>query len=151
MELEALPCTPRWNFNVTHLNGRLWLTGGEDENHRLNDCWVLKGSSWNHKGSGGGAGVSRWKSDASVGAVHKTGSVFCLPKFHSPLALSGEDGWRGPLTAPWAPRAQHQAACCSLLAQGRLLYSSFGCLSLIKICCHCMPLADEQRCEVVKS
>lgn len=66
---QQFPKTGQQNTPTKHLPG-LWITGGEDEQHRFNDCWVLHGCQWNPKGSTTvGSNVSRWKTETTLGRV----------------------------------------------------------------------------------
>ena len=66
VELDPLPCSPRWGFGLTQFRNQIWITGGADELHHLNDCWIMAHEVWPSKSAGGagGGGGGRRRSDA---------------------------------------------------------------------------------------
>lgn len=89
-ELDPLPCSPRWNFALTQFRDEIWITGGADEQHSFNDCWIMTHEVWPSKAAGGGAGS---------GGRRKSNMTVAEPQ---------ESPWKHFQGAPWSERSLHQ-------------------------------------------
>ena len=101
-----LQIVPNKNYQRKKNLPGVWITGGEDEQHRFNDCWVLHGCQWNPKGSTTvGSNVSRWKTETTLGSgdglrgcLGWTSGVFGWPSGVFGIKdLDGTLGWSSPI------------------------------------------------------
>ena len=103
-ELDPLPCSPRWNFALTQFRDEIWITGGADEQHSFNDCWIMTHEVWPSKAAGGGAGSGgRRKSNMTVGEPQ-------------------ESPWKHFQGAPWSERSLHQVGCSIFASRVQILF-----------------------------